>query len=123
MVATVHDSVVLDVHPEEIAEMTKVVKHIMENLPIDFLELEWEGETIKYPIEVDVEVGSTYGDIFPYDPEEFHSFKTTRGFTEYKKLEAYVEDSFDSKYIDRETYESLLKQVESRKPIYQEMEG
>lgn len=123
LIATVHDSVVLDVHPDEITELTKVVKHIMENLPLDFLTIEWEGKKLKYPIEADVELGSTYGDIYPYDPEEFHSFKSTRGFTEYKKLEGYVEDSYDSNYISEEEHDNLIEQVEQRKKYYQEMEG
>ena len=118
-----HDSVVLDLHPDEIREMAQVVKHIMENLPIDFMEVNWKGDKIKFPVVADVELGSTYGDIHTYDPEEFHSFKTVKGFTEYKKLEAYVGDSLDYNYITEEEYEHLIKQVEDRKPYYQEMEG
>ena len=123
MVATVHDSVVIDVHPDEVREITSVVKHIMENLPIPMLKIAWEDKLINYPIVADVELGSTYGDIYTYDPEEFHSFKTVKGFTEYKKLEAYVGDSLDYSYITEEEYEHLIKQVEDRKPYYQEMGG
>lgn len=117
-----HDSVVLDLHPDEIREMAQVVKHIMENLPIDFMEVNWKGDKIKFPIVADVEIGSTYGDIHTYDPEEFHSFKTTKGFSEYKRIESYVEDSHDSKYISDEEYETLIEQVYDKKQHYQEME-
>src|SRR5690606_36018527 len=63
LVATVHDSIVLDMPPEEVLEVTTVSKFIMENLPIDFLFIDWEGQKLRYPIKADAEIGTTYKDV------------------------------------------------------------
>lgn len=113
LIATVHDSVLLDVHSDEIHEVAPKVKYIMENLPIPFLQIEWEGKIVQYPITSDIEIGESYEDVFEYNKEEFSKFKTVHGFTEYKKAEKYIIDSFECGYITEEEKNKKLKELEA----------
>ena len=56
-ILTVHDSIVLECHRDDLHEVVRLVKHIMENPPVDFM---------RVPIEVEVEYGKNYGDRVPY---------------------------------------------------------
>lgn len=118
LIATVHDSVLLDVHPDEIYEVAPKVKYIMENLPIPFLQIEWEGKLVQYPITSDIEIGESYEDVFEYNKEEFSKFKTVHGFTEYKKAEKYIIDSFECNYITEEEKDKKLKELEANVESY-----
>lgn len=62
IILTVHDSIGLDVHPDEIDEVARLVKDCMEN-PYT----ERYGVTLTVPMEADIEVGSSWGDKKPYD--------------------------------------------------------
>lgn len=57
IILTVHDSIGLDVHPDEIDEVARLVKHCMENP-----DCERYGVTLTVPMEADIEVGKSWGD-------------------------------------------------------------
>ena len=57
IILTVHDSIGLDVHPDEIDEVAVLVKHCMENP-----DTERYGVTLTIPLEADIEVGPSWGD-------------------------------------------------------------
>lgn len=121
IVATVHDSIVLDCPPEEVSIMYKVVKTIMENLPFDFLKVEYKGENIQYPIASDAEIGFNYNDAVGYDEEEVKEFKTLKGYINYHLSLQKLKDYFESKKITEEQYQEAIKQVEEQKYLYQEI--
>lgn len=85
LVATVHDSIVLDMPPEEIVEVVSVSKFIMENLPIDFLEIPWKDSKIRFPVTADAEIGTSYKDLVDFDEELFPQFNSVYGYTKYFK--------------------------------------
>lgn len=119
LVATVHDSVVLDCPPEEVVEMAEASKFIMENLPIPFLKFEWRGDTRVYPIEADAEVGINYKDVVPFDREEYVTFKSIGGYARYYKDLATLVDYRNSKELSVEQFEAATKEVKGNKHIYQ----
>lgn len=121
LVATVHDSIVLDCPPEEVETITKVVKVIMENLPFDFLKIDYNGETIQYPIVADAEIGFNYNDAVEYDKEEVKEFNSYKGYIKYNLTKNRVNDYFESKKINEEQYKEAIKQVEEQKHLYQEI--
>jgi len=119
VVLTVHDSIVLDCPPEEVHIMAKAARHIMENLPIDWLFIDWKGERIRYPIEADVEIGVTYNDMVEYDMEELNTFSTIKHYCKYHSDLSKIKDYMESGVITEEKYEELKATIESSKPQYQ----
>lgn len=120
LVATVHDSIVIDMHPDEIEEITQITKLIMENLPIDFLNFEWKGQVLRYPITADVEIGSSYKDLVDYDPELFKQFRTAKGYINYLKDKATLQDYFESKKINEEQLEEGIRIIDSQLEAYKQ---
>lgn len=119
LVATVHDSIVLDCPQEEVKTITKVVKIIMENLPFDFLKIKYNGELIQYPIVADAEVGFNYNDAVEYDAEEVETFNCLNGYIKYKLDMSKISDYFESKKLTEEQYQQAKDQVEAQKELYQ----
>ncbi|QEG13719.1 putative ssDNA binding domain protein [Bacillus phage vB_BspM_MarvelLand] len=119
VVLTVHDSIVLDCPPEEIHIMAKAARHIMENLPIDWLFIDWKGEKIRYPIEADVEIGVTYNDMVEYDADDLNTFQTVENYCKYHSTLSKIKDYSDSKVITEEKYEELVEAVKASKQQYQ----
>lgn len=119
LVLTVHDSIVIDSPPEEIAIMEKVAKHIMENLPIPWLFIEWEGKTIRYPIKADSEIGVNYNDMVDYDEEELKTFNSIEGYCKYYNSVKHIKNYKDSKAIDEDKYNELIQVLEANKGAYQ----
>ncbi|QEG04202.1 DNA polymerase 2 [Bacillus phage BC-T25] len=119
VVLTVHDSIVLDCPPEEVHIMAKAARHIMENLPIDWLFIDWKGERIRYPIEADVEIGVTYNDMVEYDMDELNTFQTIKNYCKYHSDLSKIKDYMESKVITEEKYEQLKATIQASKPQYQ----
>lgn len=121
IIATVHDSIVVDAHPEEVEIMAKVVLRCMENLPFDFLMTDYKGKTIRYPIKADMEIGSSYGDLVEYDEDDFKSFSTPQGYIKYYLNLQTLSDYFESGKLTEEQYKQKVKLVEQEKYKYQQM--
>lgn len=122
MVLTVHDSIVVDAHPDEINIVAKAVKYIMENLPIKWLNIEWEGRQMRYPLEADIDIGVTYNDVIAFEEEDFNTFKTVKGYCRFYLDLQKIRDYYDAELIDEEKYEELTNKIESSKYIYQNEE-
>lgn len=122
LVATVHDSIVLDCPPEEIATVASVVKFLMANLPIPFLQIEWKGKMVQYPIDAETEIGVNYKDAVGFDEEDFKTFKSIKGYADYHKALAKFEDYADSKVITKEQMEEGQAAIRASKAAYQAME-
>lgn len=119
LVATVHDSIVVDSPAEEVVEMANVMKIVMENLPIEFLRMTWNGQLVQYPIAADVEVGMNYKDAVGFDQEELGTFKSVKGYCKYHNDLSKLEDYFDSKALTEEQYEEAVAQIEAGRQAYQ----
>ncbi|QQO41349.1 DNA polymerase I [Bacillus phage 015DV004] len=119
VVLTVHDSIVLDCPPEEIHIMAKAAKHIMENLPIDWLFIDWKGKKLRYPIAADVEIGVNYNDMVDYNMEEINTFRCVKNYCKYHLDLKNIKNYKNSNVITEEKYEELKHAVESKKGMYQ----
>jgi uracil-DNA glycosylase family 4 len=71
IVLTVHDSIVFDCHVDEVLEIAKIAKDVMQNLPELSEEvlpgLDWSWLTV--PIVADFEVGHSWGSLVGFDPD------------------------------------------------------
>ena len=106
-------------HPDEIKELVPKVKYIMENLPIPFLKFTWKGqENVQFPIDSEVEIGSTYHDSHEYDAEEFFAFDSVKGFTQYHNALRYISDSYESKNITEAEYNYGIQYVKNNREKY-----
>lgn len=121
VIATVHDSIVLDCPPEEVKIMAKVVKQIMENLPFDFLKVDHNNEVIQYPVESDAEIGFNYNDAVEYDEKEIAKFNSYKGYIKYNLALQKISDYMESGKLTDEQYNSAIKQVKEQKELYQQI--
>lgn len=119
VILTVHDSIVLDCPPEEIHIMAIAGRYIMENLPIDWLFIDWKGEKIRYPIEADVEIGINYNDMVDYDKDEVLSFNKVENYCKYYLDLKKIKDYKNSGLIDEDKFEELTAAIEDKKEVYQ----
>ncbi|USL89322.1 DNA polymerase [Bacillus phage vB_BceH_LY2] len=121
IVLTVHDSIVIDCPPEEIKLMAYIGKYVMENLPIDWLFIDWKGERIRFPVTADVEIGTTYNDMVDYDADELDTFASTKGYCKYLSDLKNVKNYKNSGAITEEKYEELKATIENNKATYQQV--
>ncbi|AAX92300.1 DNA polymerase [Staphylococcus phage Twort] len=121
IVATVHDSILIDTHPDDIFIIGKVSKHIMENLPYDFLFMNHNGSSIRYPIEADFEIGLAYNDMVEYDEEDMKTFNKVENYIKYKMSLKTIKEYFESGKLTEEQYKQKVSIVESEKYKYQQM--
>ena len=119
VVLTVHDSIVIDCPPEEIELVAETARLIMENLPVDFLTVDWIGdEPMRYPIKADVEIGENYNDMVNYDREEMKEFSSVKGFVKYHKDIATFGDYQDNGIITKEDMEKGQATVRASRASY-----
>lgn len=118
IVVTVHDSIVVDMAPEEIERVSHAVKTIMENLPIDFLYIEWQGETIRFPIKADLEIGVNYNDMVDFDLDELKQFKTVKGYADYHWALKTVKNYKNSGKLDDAQYEACVQDIKNKIDTY-----
>ena len=119
LVLTVHDSIVIDCPAEEVHIMARAAKYVMENLPIDWLFIDWKGEKLRYPIAADVEIGVTYNDMVDYNMEEINSFKTIEHYCKYNLDIKKIKNFKESKVITEDKAETLTAAIKSKKEVYQ----
>lgn len=134
IIATVHDSILFDIHPDEVDKVVPFVIHTMENLPLDCLKCTYESFGInkedvpdkyiiddtyfRFPMFSECEIGKTYAQELPYDKDYIHSFGTLHNYCDiYSKLQE-IDDYYSSllmKTNDSDEKEDILKQKEDAK--------
>lgn len=119
LIITVHDSITLSASHEDVDKAAMIAKYIMEHLPVDMLNIAHNGKEIYFPMEAEVQVGATYAYEFDYDKEDFYSFKSTKGFTEYYKALKLVEDKKEAGLITADEYQKEVEELKSQKGNYQ----
>ena len=122
LIMTVHDSIVLDTPQEEYEEMAKVMKYIMENLPIEWTKYNLNGKEITYPIEADVEIGWNYKDAVGFDLESIKTFKSLKGYIKFEKDKAKFADYEADNRISKEQMRAGIQAVENSIEAYRVME-
>lgn len=118
VVMTVHDSIVIDAPKDEADEIAKVAKYIMENLPIPFTMIPWEGKEVRYPIVADVEIGPNYGSLIDYDKEELSEYASLEGCVKYHKDKGKLFDYMNAGRISEEHYESAVATIDGAIEAY-----
>lgn len=119
VVLTVHDSIVLDCPPEELEEVVRIARAIMENLPEEFLMVDWitNGTSMRYPIKADVEIGSNYNDMVDYG-DDFKEFSSTEGYVKYYKSIGMLDDYKKADIIPSDKAEAEIANIEANKGAY-----
>lgn len=118
VIMTVHDSIVIDAHLSERDEIAYVCKYIMENLPIDFTMINWEGKQVRYPIVADIEIGTSYGALVDYDKEELDQYASLKGCVKYHKDLTKLYDLNKGGKLTDEEYEASVAEVEANINYY-----
>lgn len=121
IVATVHDSIVIDAPEEEVKLIGNVSKYIMENLPYDFLKVEMDGKLVPYPIESDYEIGLNYNDMVEYDEELLSTFNSIKGYIQYMMALQKIKNYYESDKISKEKKEEKEKYIEENKYLFQQV--
>lgn len=119
LVGTVHDSITISAAKDDVDEVIKLAKHVMEHLPLDLLNIDYKGKQIYFPMEAEADIGSSYAYEFSYDKEDFDSFMSTKGFTEYYKKMKKIEDMEEAGDIDKDTMKNLMDRFSLQKNKYQ----
>ena len=114
IVITVHDSIVLDVHPSEINIVPKLAQQIMQHLPIknfilnldDYKDLKVADKykindhQFRFPLFAEMAFGKTYGDDLDFSWDEFDDFN--------KDIGTYYQYSMECKKY-KDIYNTQLK--------------
>jgi DNA polymerase I-like protein with 3'-5' exonuclease and polymerase domains len=119
IIMTVHDSIVIDAPKEEIHIIARAAKYIMENLPVDWLFIDWKGDKLRYPIAADVEIGVNYNDMVDYDVDDINSFQTIENYCNFMLGKKKLKDYMETKLITKERHDEMLEQYMANKPRYQ----
>lgn len=100
IVITVHDSIVFDVYIPELPQVASLVKYVMEHVHEEFIDT-------TCPINVDLELGDSYGNDFGVSLEECRKINTVEKFRDWmaiqeqtkfeKEVEQYHKLGFDVK--------------------------
>lgn len=118
---TVHDSIMGDVPADEISDVLPQVLRIMTNLPYDWLKIEHDGNTVKYPIDAEMTIGYNYSDQVDFNLEDYNTFKSPNGYIDYYMEISNLEAKHDSKDISDDDYSRLLEEIKESKNKYQDM--
>lgn len=114
VILTVHDSIVVDCHPDEIDRVPVIMKFAMEKLKLPQLvadnqdgqlnvpeEYDYGNGTYRFPLRAELELGANYHDDVEYDAEQIKDFQSPWHYATYKYFELMIEEHAD--YYKRST--------------------
>ena len=116
IIATVHDSIVIDVHPDEAYAAPELVLHIMENLPYPWLMVNVGGKPKRYPITAEMSIGHNYADQVDFDPDEAKKFDSVGQYIEYNRKLGLISDLEDSGQITKIQQKALNERIKQGYP-------
>lgn len=105
IVGTVHDSIVIDVHPSEVLQVAKICDYVFSHLNIpevvnnDATRLKvpekWQlpDNKFRFPLHGEVELGANYNDDVELIPDEFKKFKSAQGYCKFKYAQLQLEEN------------------------------
>lgn len=108
----IHDAIVCLVREDKVAQAMGIVKHYMENNPVD----KWFGWEPEIPIIADAEVGRTLAETYEVKPNQFQGENSWKGFAdlvaeELQSLRGKLEKETDPD--KRKKLEKSIKQAEA----------
>lgn len=110
--ATVHDSVLIDAPADEVHMAVKVALGIMTHLSYPWLMTEYEGKTIRYPIEAAADIGDNYNDMVGYDENDSKSMGV-QNYIDYQLKLEHLKDNLESKVITEDQYNLIKDKLEA----------
>lgn len=128
IVATVHDSIVVDVPKEELMIVPKVVKYLMEHvkLPNFILDIDKypslkvddkykiSDTQFRFPLFAEIEFGRVYGEELDFDEEKIKSIGIDK-YLEYAQKEKLINNTFNTKL-------GKLEEEQAKEKLIQEHE-
>ena len=133
---TVHDSIVLDVHPEEIDTVPKMVKRVMDHLPIqDFIlnikdyptlkiadKYKINDKQFRFPLFAEMAFGKTYGDDLDFSWDDYDALgKDIEKYYKYAMEVKWVEDKYNTALKDESDDDKKAKIVDERESKVKEI--
>lgn len=118
IIVTVHDSMVVSCQKDLVPLVVAICKTVMENLPLDFLTIEHNGEMIKFPMTADASVSTNYNDECPYIEDEFVNAKSSDSYCAYYHDLGHLKNLKNEKMISAEEHTVLEEAHEKWKPLY-----
>ena len=115
IIATVHDSIVLDVAPDEVYTVPPQALYIMEHLPYPWLFAKFKGRVIRYPITAEMSIGPTYNDQVEFNPDEAKQFTSLDAYIKYYQQLSELDNYLDNKLVTEEEYVKKKKEIEDSK--------
>nr|WP_276571964.1 DNA polymerase [Secundilactobacillus kimchicus] len=126
LVATVHDSVVIDVYPAEIFKIATLCEYIFSHLPLpeivsvhkgnlDVPE-EWDNGdgTFRFPLHGEVEIGANYHDDVEYDPELISKFSNLQVYCQYQYAKLEISEAKGAGILTEEQAKAKEKALDSK---------
>lgn len=108
----IHDAIVCLVREDHAAQAAEMLKHFMENNPLE----EWFGWTPEIPIVADAEVGRTLAETYEIKPSQFQGRNNWKGFSDLvgEELASLRDKLSNEKDAEkREKLEKAIKQAEA----------
>lgn len=126
VVATVHDSIVLDIHPDEVEVVPNLVKQLMEQVELpnfilnasDFPDLNIDPKYMinktqfRFPLFAEIEFGHAYGEELDYDLDLIKQVGMNK-YYDYAKQVKYLDDKLNTDLgntQEEEQKEQLIKE-------------
>lgn len=131
LVITVHDSVVVDVHPDEMEAVAKICLYCFSHVeipevmycPINDLKvpdaLKTSKTTFRFPLHGELEIGCNYNNDVDFDAEEAKKFKHVYMYAKYEYAKLEIEEKLANKLIDQSQHDQMLNKLEEVKPAFQ----
>lgn len=114
MAGTVHDSIVFDIHVDELVEVAAVVKNIMEHIHEGYIDT-------KVPILSELEIGDSYGGVFEVDFETVQGFSSSSDYFDWiheQKIKKYKKEiSFFREKTDYNKEALIGWMIANKRPI------
>jgi DNA polymerase I-like protein with 3'-5' exonuclease and polymerase domains len=111
IIATVHDSILIDCPEEEIDKVSTLALYVMEHLDYPWLFTNYKGKRIRYPIEAEVDIGKTYNDMVGLDKDKLKHFDSYNSYIDYFEKIKMLQDMEESKDISKEQYEKIIDKL------------
>lgn len=129
---TVHDSIVIDCHPDEVEKAIAIVKYCMEHVDLPILtnndatgydvpeQYRLPNNKFRFPLRAEPEIGLNYNDDVAFEKEEFEKFNSPTGYCKYQYAMTNLDELLEYNLEDEETVARKKKELESKKQIFEQ---
>ena len=129
---TVHDSIVIDCHPDEVEKAIAIVKYCMEHVDLPILtsndatgydvpeQYKLPNNKFRFPLRAEPEIGLNYNDDVGFDKEEFEKFNSPTGYCKYYYAMTNLNELLEYQLEDEETVNRKKKELESKKKVFEQ---